>query len=68
MTDLERFARRLVEMLELRDPDGVHRPLAVAELRETVVPYRAHRAALGVTSAEDYDSWCCASWRRRATS
>ena len=31
MTDLIRFAKRLVEVLEARDPVGVHRPLRVAD-------------------------------------
>ena len=55
MTELERLVRRLVSVLESRDPDGLHRPIAVAELRESVVPYRVHRAALGISSAEDYE-------------
>lgn len=55
MTDLIRFVKRLVEVLEARDPAGVHRPLSVADLRETVFPYRTQRSSLGLTSAEDYD-------------
>lgn len=55
MTDLARFVKRLVEVLEARDPAGVHRPLSVADLRGTVFPYRTQRSSLGLTSAEDYD-------------
>ena len=55
MTDLIRFVKRLVEVLEERDPAGVHRPLSVADLRGVVFPYRIQRAALGLSSAEDYD-------------
>ena len=55
MTDLIRFVKRLVEVLEERDPAGVHRPLSVADLRGVVFPYRTQRAALGLSSAEDYD-------------
>ncbi len=55
MTDLIRFAKRLVEVLEARDPVGVHRPLRVADLRETVFPYRSQRSPLGLTSSEDYE-------------
>ena len=55
MTDLARFVKRLVEVLEARDPAGVHRPLSVADLRGTIFPYRTQRSSLGLTSAEDYD-------------
>lgn len=55
MTDLVRFVKRLVEVLESRDPSGVHRPITVAELRTSVFPYRTQRSPLGLTSAEDYD-------------
>ncbi len=55
MTDLERFARRLVERLQARDPTGRHRPVNIAELRTTIMPYRMNRAALGLSSHEDYE-------------
>ena len=55
MNDLERFLARLIETLRARDADGLHRPLAVEALRNNVLPYRLHRAAIGLTSIEDYD-------------
>ncbi|MDX2058813.1 MAG: zinc ribbon domain-containing protein [Gemmatimonadales bacterium] len=55
MTPLERFVKRLVEVLESRDPGGVHRPLSVADLRGSILPYRQHRAAIGLTNSEDYE-------------
>ena len=55
MTDLERFARRLVERLQARDPTGRHRPVNIAELRTTIMPYRMNRSALGLSSHEDYE-------------
>lgn len=55
MNDLDRFVRHLVETLQARSPDSVHRPLAVDDLRRTVLPYRVHRNALGLVSAEDYE-------------
>ncbi len=55
MDDLTRFAQRLVEQLGA-SRDGVHRPVEVAALRETVLPYRAHRRALGIESVEDYET------------
>jgi hypothetical protein len=55
MSDLDRFVHVLVEALRARDPAGVHRPLAVGDLRGSVLPYRLHRTALGLSAAEDYD-------------
>jgi len=55
MDELTRFARRLVERLGVR-PDGVHRPVSLEELREKILPYRAHRRALGLESVEDYET------------
>jgi len=55
MTDLGRMVRRLVEVLEGRTPGGVHRPVSIGELRRELVPYRANRNLLGLSSSEDYD-------------
>jgi len=55
MTDLESFVKRLIEVLEARDPIGVHRPFSVADLRNTILPYRLNRAALGLSNADDYE-------------
>ena len=55
MPDLERFARRLVERLESRDPTGRYRPINVGELRNTIMPYRLNRSALALSSHEDYE-------------
>ena len=55
MTDLHRLFRRLVDGLIAIDPARLHRPLTVAELVRSVVPYRTSRAALGLDSSEDYD-------------
>jgi hypothetical protein len=53
--ELTRFAQRLVEQLGA-SREGVHRPVEIAALRETVLPYRAHRRALGIDSVEDYET------------
>jgi predicted RNA-binding Zn-ribbon protein involved in translation (DUF1610 family) len=53
--ELTRFAQRLVEQLGA-SREGVHRPVEVAALRETVLPYRTHRRALGIDSVEDYET------------
>lgn len=55
MTDLERLFRRLVDNLIAIDPGRLHRPLALAELTESVIPYRTNRRSLGIDSAEDFD-------------
>ena len=55
MDELTRFAQRLVEQLGA-SREGVHRPVEVAELRDTVLPYRTHRRALGIESVEDYET------------
>ena len=34
----------------------MHRPVSVGALRETILPYRHHRRALGLASVEDYES------------
>jgi len=53
--ELTRFAQRLVEQLGA-SREGVHRPVEIAALRETLLPYRAHRRALGIDSVEDYET------------
>ena len=55
MDELTRFARQLVERLATR-PEGVKRPVSVAEVRKTFLPYRAQRRALGLESVEDYET------------
>jgi len=55
MTDLERLFRRLVDNLIAIDPARLHRPIAVGDLLDSVIPYRTTRRALAVDSAEDYD-------------
>ena len=55
MTDLERFFRRLVDNLIAIDPARLHRPVELADITQTIVPYRTNRRALELTSNEDYD-------------
>lgn len=55
MDELTRFAQRLVEQLGATG-EGVHRPVEIATLRETVLPYRTHRRALGIETVEDYET------------
>ena len=55
MTDLERLFRRLVDNLIAMDPARLHRPVALADLLKSVIPYRTNRRSLSIDSAEDYD-------------
>ena len=55
MTDLERFFRRLVDNLIAIDPARLHRAVELADITQTIVPYRTNRRALELASNEDYD-------------
>lgn len=55
MDELTRFARILVERLGAR-PEGVHSPVSVGVVRRSLLPYRAERRTLGLSSVEDYES------------
>ena len=55
ISDLERFFRQLVRNLAATDPARLHRPLPVADIRDSIVPYRANRRALQLESSEDYE-------------
>lgn len=55
MTDLERFFRQIVDNLAATDPDRLRQPLRLAEIRQSILPYRANRRALQLESSEDYE-------------
>ncbi len=55
MTDLERFFERLVRNLAAIDLQKIQQPVAVADIKTTVMPYRTNRRALGLESAEEYE-------------
>ena len=52
---LERLFRRLVANLAALDPAAIHRPVAIREIHDRIVPYRTHRIALGLDTNEDYE-------------
>lgn len=52
---LDRLFRRLVENLAALDPEALARSFPVGDVAERLVPYRTHRATLGVDSGEDYE-------------
>lgn len=55
MTDLERLVNRIVNNVLASDPARLRRPVTLAELRDTIVPYRANRRALELETSEDYE-------------
>ena len=55
MTDLQRFFQLLVRNLAASDPARLRRPLPLADIRDSIVPYRANRRALQLESSEDYE-------------
>jgi hypothetical protein len=55
MTELERLFRQLVTNLSAMDPSRLREPLALREIRDTLVPYRANRRAMQLESSEDYE-------------
>jgi hypothetical protein len=55
MTDLERLVRQLVDNLSATDPARLRQSLTLADIRDTIVPYRANRRALQLESSEDYE-------------
>jgi double zinc ribbon protein len=55
LTDLERFFTQLVRNLAVGDRSRLQAPLPLAEVRTSIVPYRANRRALQLESSEDYE-------------
>lgn len=52
---LQRLFERLVANLAALDPAALHRPVPVGDIAERLIPYRTHRATLGVDTNEDYE-------------
>lgn len=55
VTDLERLFRQIVHTLAVTDPARLHQPLPLAEIRDSIVPYRANRRVLQLESSEEYE-------------
>jgi len=55
VTDLERFFERLVRNVVASDPARVKKPIPVMEIKNSVMPYRTNRRALGLESSEEYE-------------
>jgi hypothetical protein len=55
VTDLERLFRRLVRNLAGTEPARLHQPLPLADIYQSIVPYRSNRRSLRLESSEDYE-------------
>ncbi len=55
MTDLERLFQQLVAALAAADSARLNRAIRLGDIRDSILPYRTSRRALGVDSVEDYD-------------
>jgi hypothetical protein len=53
--DVERLFGALADALEAEDPERLRKPFHVAEIYQRLVPYRTHRARLGIDTNEDYE-------------
>jgi hypothetical protein len=55
MDKLDRMFRHLVRTIETRKREYLARPFEVAELYDTILPYRLHRRELGLETNQDYE-------------
>jgi hypothetical protein len=55
MPDLDRLFHQLVTTLAAADPGSLNRPVSLHDIRQSVLPYRTSRRAVGVDSVEEYD-------------
>jgi hypothetical protein len=55
MDDVERLFRQLVRVLRSRFPEYLDRSFDVAELYQTILPFRHYRRALGLDSNDEYE-------------
>jgi len=55
MDNLDRMYRHLVRTVRSRFPQYLTQPFEVAELYQTILPYRHHRRELGLETNEDYE-------------
>ena len=55
MDDLDRMFRRLVSVIRAEFPSYLDQPFEVAELYQSIIPYRHHRRELGFETNQDYE-------------
>jgi RNA polymerase subunit RPABC4/transcription elongation factor Spt4 len=55
MDNLDRMFRHLARIVRARHPQYLTQPFTVAELQQSILPYRLHRRELGLETNEDYE-------------
>jgi len=55
MYNLDRMYRHLVRVIRSRFPQHLVQPFTVADLNQTILPYRLHRRELGLDTNDDYE-------------
>ena len=55
MSDIDRLFHRLVEVLAARDAARLHGPIDLADLYQTIIPYRTNRTSLRFDTNQDYE-------------
>jgi hypothetical protein len=55
MDNLDRMFRHLVRTIETRNREYLTGPFEVADLYQTILPYRLHRRELGLDTNQDYE-------------
>ena len=55
MDNLDRMYRHLVRTVRAKFPQYLAQPFDVAELQQTILPYRLHRRELGLETNDDYE-------------
>jgi Double zinc ribbon len=55
MDNLDRMYRHLVRVVRSRFPQNLVQPFTVADLNQTILPYRLHRRELGLETNDDYE-------------
>jgi hypothetical protein len=55
MDNLDRMYRHLVRVVRSRFPQHLVQPFTVADLNQTILPYRLHRRELGLETNDDYE-------------
>ena len=55
MDDLDRLYRLLVDSIKAQHPELLTHPFEVADVYQSILPYRLHRRALGMETNSDYE-------------
>ena len=55
MDELDRLYRLLVDAIRAHEPELLARPFEIADIYQSILPYRLHRRALGMDTNSDYE-------------